>query len=109
MASGDPLEDKVIIWTRVTPENHENEISVNWQLSKFSDFRKVFKNGIFLTDADRDYTVKVDVEGLEPGTSYFYQFESYGKKSITGRTKTIDSLSESVRVAIVCCSDYPRG
>ena len=41
VASGDPLEDKVIIWTRVTPENHENEISVNWQLSKFSDFRKV--------------------------------------------------------------------
>ena len=75
VASGDPLEDKVIIWTRVTPENHENEISVNWQLSKFSDFRKVFKNGIFLTDADRDYTVKVDVEGLEPGTLYFYRFE----------------------------------
>lgn len=109
VASGDPLEDKVIIWTRVTPENHENEISVNWQLSKFSDFRKVFKNGIFLTDADRDYTVKVDVEGLESGTSYFYRFESYGKKSITGRTKTIDSLSESLRFAIVSCSDYQRG
>ena len=109
VASGDPQKDKVIIWTRVTPENHENKISVYWELSKFSDFRKVFKNGTFLTDADRDYTVKVDVEGLESGTSYFYRFESYGKKSITGRTKTINSLSESLRFAIVSCSDYQRG
>ena len=53
----------------MTPENHENKISVYWELSKFSDFRKVFKKGTFLTDADRDYTVKVDVEGLESGTS----------------------------------------
>ena len=43
VASGDPLKDKVIIWTRVTPENHENKISVYWELSKFSDFRKKTK------------------------------------------------------------------
>ena len=109
VASGDPLQDKVVIWTRVTPMHYEDKIYVNWQISKFSDFRNVFKKGTFLTDAQRDYTVKVDVEGLEQGTTYFYQFESFGKKSITGRTKTIDSSSDSLRFAIVSCSDYQRG
>ena len=109
VASGDPLENKVIIWTRVTPKNYMKKIPVSWKVSEFSDFRNIHKNGEFITDSDRDFTVKVDVDDLTPGTTYYYQFESFGQKSVTGRTKTINSSSDSLRFAIVSCSDYQRG
>ena len=58
VASGDPLENKVIIWTRVTPKNYMKKIPVSWKVSEFSDFRNIHKNGEFITDSDRDFSKK---------------------------------------------------
>ena len=113
VASGDPLSDGVIIWTRVTPEvppNPGENINVNWRVSNDIDFTNVVASGIAITSDARDYTVKVDVNGLSPYTCYYYDFEYEGINSLIGRTKTAAlNTSDSLRFAIVSCSDYAAG
>ncbi len=65
VASGDPQSDRVIIWTRVTPEGMDgNPFEVTWRVATGSDLQNIVREGSFTTDAGRDYTVKVDVDGL---------------------------------------------
>ena len=109
VASGDPLENKVIIWTRVTPEKTLSEISVKWKISESKDFNEIINEGVFITNNERDYTVKVDVDKLSPGKTYFYKFEALGKESMVGRTKTISDSTSSLKIAAISCSDYQRG
>ncbi len=109
VASGDPLEDKVIIWTRVTPKNTLDKISVKWKISESSDFKNTLNEGVFVTNNERDYTVKVDVDKLSPGKTYYYKFEALGKESMIGKTKTISNSSSSLKLAAISCSDYQRG
>ncbi len=109
VASGDPLLDKVIIWTRVTPKNELSKIPVKWMISKSRDFKNLIQEDIFFTSKDRDYTVKIDVEGLDSGTEYFYKFEAFGIESITGITKTLSENPKFLKFAVVSCSDYQRG
>src|SRR5690242_3824356 len=82
VASGDPLKDRVIIWTRVTPEDSVQEISVTWEVSEDKNFSDVAKKGTLITTPARDYTVKIDVTGLKSGTKYFYRFNALGKTSM---------------------------
>lgn len=109
VASGDPLKDAVIIWTRVTPE-FQGEVTVNWKVAKDEDMSAVVQEGSINTDSTKDYTVKVDVKDLDAGTTYWYQFEAFGEKSIVGRTKTAgaDGL-EKVELAFASCSNYEWG
>ena len=109
VASGDPLPTSIILWTRVTPFFKEKNIKVLWYLSTDSLMKNIQKEGFFRTNMDRDYTVKVDVNNLDSGTLYYYQFEAFGKKSIIGRTKTTSLYSDSLNFAVVSCSDYQRG
>ena len=62
VASGDPLTDRVIIWTRVTP-NQNRKVNVNWMISKDIFFKNIIKSGKVIASKDKDYTVKVDVIG----------------------------------------------
>ena len=64
VASGDPLSDAVIIWTRVTPED-ANAVQVNWKVAFDTAFVNVVRSGTVTTNADKDYTVKVDVNKLK--------------------------------------------
>ena len=109
VASGDPLSNAVIIWTRVTPE-FEVEVEGKWSVASDEKMENIVQFGDFTTNAERDYTVKTDVQDLEPDTYYFYQFEALGKKSPVGRTKTAakDSVDQ-VRFAVVSCSNYEAG
>tara|TARA_B100001057_G_scaffold85312_1_gene81128 strand:- start:10056 stop:11534 length:1479 start_codon:yes stop_codon:yes gene_type:complete len=109
VASGDPLEDRVIIWTRVTPKTKLNKVPVKWKISSAADFKNLINEGVFVTNIDRDYTVKVDVDRLSPGETYYYKFEAFGTESIVGKTKTISNLTDSLRFAAISCSDYQRG
>ena len=89
VASGDALEDRVIIWTRVSAFDAPDNIEVTYTLSADADMSTVATTGTFTTDADRDYTVKVDVTGLQADTWYYYQFEAEGGASPIGRTRTL--------------------
>ncbi|MGB0167166.1 MAG: alkaline phosphatase D family protein [Luteibaculum sp.] len=109
VASGDPLSDRVIIWTRYTPES-EAPVQVNWIVARDLNLEQVVQSGTFTTDANRDYTVKVDVSGLSPNTTYYYAFRVNGKQSITGRTRTAPSGdTDFVRLGVVSCADYQNG
>lgn len=109
VASGDPTATSVIIWTRVTPET-DGPVNVTWRLSTDAAFTDTLQEGSFLTDADRDYTVKVDVTGLSPYTWYYYEFEALGKLSVFGRTKTAPAGPvDQLRFAVVSCSNYGAG
>jgi alkaline phosphatase D len=109
IASGDPLADRVIIWTRVTPEFVSDSIPVIWQLSEYQDFSKIHRVDTAFAYSQRDYTVKVDVTGLKPGHHYYYRFAALNKVSPVGRTKTASQNSDSVTFAVVSCSNWEFG
>jgi len=109
VASGDPLQDRVIIWTRVTPKDSLKEIPVNWEISDSRNFENIINKGSTTTSPDRDYTVKVDVNNLSPGTQYYYRFKALNKESLIGRTKTANESAENLDIAVVSCSNYQFG
>ncbi len=108
VASGDPLSDAVIIWTRVTVEN-QPEVEVAWEVSTDEAFTTTIKNGTALAIADRDFTVKVDITDLEADTYYYYRFKVGDEVSTIGRTKTASTIASKVRLAVVSCSNYEAG
>jgi alkaline phosphatase D len=112
VASGDPLEDRVIIWTRVTPDSlTTGTISVDWRVATDVDLQNVVASGNFITSSGRDYTVKIDVEGLSPGTTYYYGFTALGANSLTGKTKTTPTADQAdhLKFGVVSCSNYQAG
>jgi alkaline phosphatase D len=112
VASGDPLADKVIIWTRITPEQNDfgNPITVDWEVATDTNFTNVVNSGQYTTNASRDYTIKVDVTGLQSFTYYYYRFKAYNLYSLTGRTKTATNASlDNLRIGVVSCSNYQHG
>lgn len=109
VASGDPLVDRVILWTRVTPRNNGAQ-RVSWQVARDERMSQVVAKGEVETGAARDYTVKVDASGLEAGTTYYYRFASNNEQSVVGRTKTLPKSNVShVRLGVVSCSNLPFG
>lgn len=109
VASGDPLYDRVIIWTRVTPEDSLEQVLVKWEIAEDPAFASVYKADSVTTTPARDYTVKVDVDGLKPGRFYYYRFKALGTTSMTGRTKTAAVQTDSVALAVVSCSNWEFG
>ncbi|MGZ8736897.1 MAG: alkaline phosphatase D family protein [Nocardioides sp.] len=119
VASGDPLPRSVILWTRVTPtaaatpgSGKGPDVTVRWQVSRTRDFAKVVSQGKARTGASRDHTVKVDADGLEPGTTYFYRFLHDGLASRVGRTRTAPAhhaAPRNLRFGIVSCANLQAG
>jgi len=111
VASGDPMADKVIIWTRVTPDTVSSDpIIVSWQMATDTGMTNVVGSGSLITSNVADYTVKVDVTNLNANTWYYYEFECNGKKSPRGRTRTAPQTgADSLRFAIVSCANLEAG
>ncbi len=75
-----------------------------------ADFANKVVEGSGNTSADVDYTVKVDVEGLQPNTVYYYRFLTVNKTSMAGRTRTLpEGAIDAAAFAVVSCSNYPAG
>jgi alkaline phosphatase D len=111
VASGDPLPTQVMLWTRVTPPTGSTaDIDVYWQIATDIDFNNIVNFGKTKAVDSTDFTVKVDVCGLDPGTYYYYAFNAFGTNSITGRTKTapVGNVSKA-RFGVVSCSGYEHG
>lgn len=111
VASGDPLADKVIIWTRITPRDADVErVTVHWEVSTDSDFADLIHQGSTTTSIDRDFTVKVDIQNLSPDTRYYYRFICNDKISPEGVMKTLPVGSiDRVKMAVFSCANYPAG
>src|SRR5688572_23500540 len=90
VASGDPLTDRVIIWTRATPPAPTTKaFPVAWTVADSPDFKTVIARGQVQAGADRDFTIKVDVARLKPGRDYWFRFTAGGVSSPVGRTRTL--------------------
>ena len=111
--SGDPTDDHMIIWTRVTPDTGSTgDIEVFWQMATDTGFTNVVNYGKTVATEANHYCVKVDVCGLQPSRFYYYMFNALGRNSIVGRTKTAPSSlsdNDSVRFAVVSCASWEHG
>ena len=118
IASGDPLPDAIVLWTRVTPNaaaqpgsGRGPRVPVRWEVASDRHFRRTVAQGTTVTGPDRDHTVHVDARGLRPSTTYWYRFEALGQLSPVGRTRTAPSTSTDapVRFGVVSCANYGWG
>jgi alkaline phosphatase D len=109
VASGDPLEDRVILWTRVSVDT-AGPVQVEWVIARDAGLTDVAAQGTASAEAARDYIVKVDPTGLAPGVTYYYRFTAAGEQSPIGRTRTTPVGSvPRLRLGVVSCASYPHG
>jgi alkaline phosphatase D len=110
VASGDPLQHRVVLWTRVTPESRPKSVLVHYEVATDPQLRHIVDRGVMRTGPERDYTVKFDADGLRPATTYYYRFQARGVQSPTGRTRTLpESATTRLRLAVVSCSNHAAG
>lgn len=109
VASGDPLHDRVILWTRLTPNDNAARLEVVWEISADQDFKQLVNTGKVQTNAAQDFIVKVDADRLQAGTKYYYRFRFGNTVSAVGQTKTLPQRSDQVKFAVCSCSNYPAG
>ncbi|OWV03677.1 alkaline phosphatase [Micromonospora wenchangensis] len=119
VASGDPLPDGILLWTRVTPVAEAlpgsglgPDVDVRWQVAADPDFATVTAQGVTPTGPARDHTVKVAVTGLAPATTYWYRFGHGDAWSPTGRTMTapaVDAAIDRLRLGVVSCANWEAG
>ncbi len=108
VASGDPLVDRVVLWTRVSVSGGTPD--VRWRLATNPTLANVVASGTVRTAEVRDFTVKVDAGGLEPGRTYYYSFTLGNEHSPVGRTRTLPAPGVArLRFAVASCSNYPYG
>jgi len=108
VASGDPLTDRVVIWTRVTTPDGA-PAATGWVTATDPELGDVVASGTAVAEAEHDHTVSIDVTGLEPDTTYFYGFESAGERSPVARTRTLPERSDLLRFAMVSCAKFNAG
>jgi alkaline phosphatase D len=110
VASGDPLADRVILWTRVTPRNPRTVLVVRYEVATDPALRRIVARGSVRTGAWRDHTVKVDAVGLQSSTTYYYRFHTEYASSPVGRTRTLPvGVTTRLRLAVVSCSNHAAG
>ncbi len=121
VASGDPTESSVILWTRVSRTNfrdiHDDEqlsgtydANVSWRVATDESFANVVNSGSTKVGSETDFTLKVDAQNLQSNTKYFYQFTVGPNSSVIGKTKTLPSGTvDQVKLAVVSCSNYASG
>ncbi|MDW7548598.1 alkaline phosphatase D family protein [Pseudoalteromonas peptidolytica] len=110
VASGDPLSDKVILWTRVTPQGNPSSVALTLQVSESQDFGVLLQSHQLVAQAKNDYTVKVDLSDLSANSQYFYRFVTTEIHSPIGRCKTLPVNDvNQVKLAVMSCANYPAG
>jgi len=113
VASGDPLPNGFVLWTRVSAEENPNLNSVSWRIATDSTFSNIVQSGAVTAIAENDWTVKLDISRLEPSTTYYYQFvDALDRKSAVGRTKTTPEHTVDIdhaKIAITSCSSIYSG
>ncbi|NBM16276.1 alkaline phosphatase D family protein, partial [Streptomyces sp. GC420] len=119
VASGDPLPDGILLWTRVTPTAEAvpgsglgPDTEVVWELASDKAFSDVVARGSVTARASSDHTVKAEVRGLRPATVYHFRFTAGGVVSPAGRTRTTpaaDASAANVRFGVVSCANWEAG
>ncbi len=121
VASGDPLPDGILLWTRVTPSPDAvpgsglgAETAVSWEIAEDKAFTRIAARGTALARAASDHTVKADVRGLSPATTYWFRFSAGDGQVLSpaGRTRTAPAAGAAtpgVRFGVVSCANWEAG
>jgi alkaline phosphatase D len=117
VASGDPDVDSAVIWTRVAAGGADGETEsvgaprpVRWFVARNPDMTGIVSSGDAVARAEDNFTVQVDVGGLEPDAHYWYAFERGGERSPVGRLRTLPGPGvDHLRFAVVSCAKYNSG
>lgn len=113
VASGDPLPDRVMLWSRATPvatSDAAASVPLRWELAEDAGFTRIASSGSAVATPEADHTVKVDVGGLAPGSTYYYRFKAGDVSSPIGRTRTAPvGAVDRLRIAVVTCAKYSTG
>ncbi|WP_328441131.1 alkaline phosphatase D family protein [Streptomyces sp. NBC_00444] len=119
VASGDPLPDGVLLWTRVTPtaaavpgSGLGPDTEVSWTVATDKAFMNVVAKGSTTAAAASDHTVKADIRGLAPATDYWFRFSAGGTDSPVARTRTApaaDAAVPNLRFGVVSCANWEAG
>ncbi|WP_405815733.1 alkaline phosphatase D family protein [Streptomyces sp. NBC_01390] len=119
VASGDPLPDGVLLWTRVTPTAEAipgsglgPDTEVSWTVALDKAFTNIVSKGSTTATAAADHTVKADIRGLAPATDYWFRFSSGGTDSPAARTRTApaaDAVVPGLRFGVVSCANWEAG
>ncbi len=119
VASGDPLPDGVVLWTRLAPSPlargggmRAARVVVDWELATDESMRHITRRGSVVATADHGHSVHVDVRGLEPAREYFYRFRAAGDISEVGRTRTAPGHGSPLReltFALASCQAWGDG
>ncbi|MCF2444040.1 alkaline phosphatase D family protein [Dyadobacter sp. CY345] len=113
IASFDPTVNSIILWTRVTPSAGTQKVTLSYKLSKDPSFSSVLKTEMIDALAGDDFTVSIDISGLDSNQKYYYNFTIVNTSTVsaTGETLTLPKPGErsEVKLAVCSCSSYPAG
>ena len=71
VASGDPLTDRVILWTHAKSIDSNLSVPLTYEVATDSAFSTIVKSGSCVTTPETGFTTKVDFTGLNAGTTYY--------------------------------------
>jgi alkaline phosphatase D len=119
VASGDPTPDGVVLWTRLAPDPlnggglpPDQAYEVHWRIASDSNMLQEVQSGTAMASPELGHSVHVEVEGLDPGRWYWYEFRAGSEESQRGRTRTADAVGaqlEKLRFAFASCQHYETG
>jgi alkaline phosphatase D len=117
VASGDPLPDGVVLWTRLAPDPlngggvPDRKVPVQWQLATDEGFGDIVREGSEFARPELAHSVHVEVTGLNPASEYLYRFRAGPELSPVGRTRTApaaDARIERLALAFVSLPELHR-
>ncbi|MFI6866327.1 alkaline phosphatase D family protein [Nocardia sp. NPDC050406] len=121
VASGEPLPDGVVLWTRLAPDPLAPDglggmplapVTVEYEVAHDEAFRQVVARGSAVATRELAHSVHPEVRGLAPDRWYFYRFRAGAAISPVGRTRTAPALGQSVarmRFAYASCQSWSSG
>ncbi len=119
VASGDPLPDGFVLWTRLAPKPLETGggmtdplVEVSWQVAEDEGMKRVVARGVATADASWGHSVHVEVDGLKADRWYWYQFKAGSEVSAVARSRTtpaVDAMVDRLKFAVASCQKYQIG
>ena len=121
VASGDPLPDGMVLWTRLAPNPTAADglggmparpVQVEWELAADERFSRIERRGVVTAVPEAAHSVHVELAGLRPGAEFFYRFRAEGAISPVGRTRTTpnpNAMGPPLTMCFASCSNYAAG
>jgi alkaline phosphatase D len=118
VASGSPLPDSVILWTRILPDPRDAASSpplavvLRWEVAQDEAFRRIAARGTAVATPELAHSVRVNVTGLQPARWYWYRFFLGDAVSPVGRTRTAPaagSMPDLLKLAVASCQHWEFG